>query len=118
MAIIGACLPTLVPVYRKLRYGDPLQSHTDAISRDTPIRGGISARKKEFGNGDGSFERLDKSEDALTLGTHLNNHRVKVSSPRGDKDLIYMSSETYPMEGIMVRHDLVWSEQSKSHSVV
>ncbi|KAJ0115641.1 hypothetical protein J7T55_010464 [Diaporthe amygdali] len=118
VAIIGASLPTLVPVYRKLRYGDPLKSHTDAISRDTPLRGGSSARKKEFGNVDGSFERLDNSEDALTLGTHLNNHRVKVSSPRGDNGPTYMSSETYPMEGIMVRHDLVWSEQSKSHSIV
>ena len=34
VAIIGACLPTLVPVYRRLRYGDPLKSSSNKSTGD------------------------------------------------------------------------------------
>ncbi|RYP67342.1 hypothetical protein DL771_007286 [Monosporascus sp. 5C6A] len=123
-AVIGACLPTLVPIYRKLRYGDPLKSHTSAISKGTPVSGsgattaGRASHRKQFRNGTGSFERLANSEDVLTPATYRSNHHVNVSSSRGNDGSAYTDTESYPLEGVMVRHDTVWSEYNHNHSAV
>lgn len=125
VAIIGACLPTLVPIYRKLRYGDPLKTHTSAVSKGPAASGsgGTSGAKTSFrkqfsSNGNGSFERLSQSEDALNPAAYHRTHHVNVSSSRGNDDFGYNNTESYPLEGVMVRHDTVWSEHNRDHSGV
>lgn len=70
IAIIGACLPTIVPAYRKLRYGNALEG-SSATNRSfgTPLKGSVgnrigsghvkmSARSHVHGAGEGAFELL------------------------------------------------------------
>lgn len=123
VAIIGACMPTLVPIYRKLRYGDPIKSHTSAPSKGTPASGsggtsaGRAPYRKQFSNGNGSFERRSDSEDALNPVAYRNHH-VNVSSSGGNDDFAYGNTESYPLEGVMVRHDTVLTEQNRNHFAV
>jgi hypothetical protein len=124
VAVIGACLPTLVPIYRKLRYGDPLKTHTSAISKGTPNSGsgatstGRPSHRKQFSSGNGSFERLANSEDGLTPAAYHRSHHVNVSSSQGNDDFIFPNTESYPLEGVMVRQDTVWSESNHNRSAV
>ena len=62
-AIIGACLPTLKPVYRKLRYGNPYYP-----SKSTPVDGiitigRISSKQKHSTGNEEAYERLDTDEE-------------------------------------------------------
>ncbi|RYP19387.1 hypothetical protein DL765_003360 [Monosporascus sp. GIB2] len=122
VAVIGACLPTLVPIYRKLRYGDPLKSHPSAPSKGTPVSGsgatsaGKVSHRRQFSEGNGSFERLANSEDALNPAAYRRTYHVNVSSSRGNDGLAYTNTESYPLEGVMVRHDTVWSEYDHNQS--
>ncbi|KAI1385501.1 uncharacterized protein F4822DRAFT_445451 [Hypoxylon trugodes] len=110
VAIIGACLPTLVPVYRKLRYGDPHSrpSNATTIGRITTL--GRSSNKKLNSRTDGEFERLDTDEEFPLASRGV--HHVNISSYGGPNSL----PTTYPdipLEGIMVRHDMTWSDNGK-----
>lgn len=121
-AIIGACMPTLIPVYRQLRYGDPLKSSTAGsagISNKTPmIKGskGSSARRKQFGTS-GSFERLSNNDNPPVPAEFRDNHRVNISGRRGDA-LRDDEGESYQMDGVLVTHKTVWSEHKQDNNVV
>ncbi|KAL1848953.1 hypothetical protein Daus18300_013411 [Diaporthe australafricana] len=118
VSIMGACLPTLVPVYRKLRYGDPLKTCTNTAPQDTKLESGSKSRRANFSHDDRLFQRLETSEDALAPSMHLKNYHVNVSSTKRNKSLAYTDVESYPVGGIMVRHDLVWSENDKARSAI
>ncbi|KAK8037711.1 hypothetical protein PG991_001057 [Apiospora marii] len=116
-AIMGACLPMMVPVYRKLRFGDALKTTSGGSgSNKTPFSGtntivAANIQRRNVGpaggSGGGSFERLGGSEDGLTPANYHGGHRNQVSSePAGDSD-----HENYPLEAIKVRRDLIWREQ-------
>jgi hypothetical protein len=116
-AVIGACMPTLVPVYRKVRYGDPLKTHTAALSKPTLPGMGSSARRKQYTNEEGSFERLPSDND-LSSADYDHNHRVDISSSRKGYSLGDTEGESYQMDGIMVTQNTVWTEHSQIHSAV
>lgn len=103
VGIIGACLPTLVPVYRKLRYGDPHKSHANLIPRDPPHKVGRNARPKKLSNGGGSSERLNNNEDALTPSIYLRDYQVSVGGTAGIMIPAYTEVGTYHLDGKVVR---------------
>ncbi|KAI1424925.1 hypothetical protein F5Y12DRAFT_749849 [Xylaria sp. FL1777] len=121
VAIIGACLPTLVPIYRKLRYGNALSTHTTALSKSIPPSGNSTnpgnraTHWKQFGNRNNSFERLHESEDSLNPAARHGNHRVKISSSGLDNNPAFLNTETYPLEGVRVTQDTVWTETTSHH---
>ena len=111
-AVIGACMPTLVPVYRQLRYGDPLKTHTSGLSKPTLPGKGHSARSKQFSNEEGSFERLSNGDATFSPAEYRNNHRVNVSGGRNGSPTQYNEGESYQMDGVMVTQKTVWSEHN------
>lgn len=74
IAIIGGCLPTVVPAYRKVRYGS-IGSAAATVSQGYPTPSGlkgsrslsvsnkISPRHREHDLSEGSFERLHTGPD-------------------------------------------------------
>lgn len=79
VAIIGACTPTLMPFYRKLRYGEYTASQTGVCSSKhtlgISVNGGIISGKRVSRNGPqlsestGSFLRLEE-EARVGQSTH------------------------------------------------
>lgn len=100
IAIIGACVVTLGPVYRRLRYGHPqgssrsrhlegtLQSgiHYESRSRGSQAIGKLVHRSRD------SFELLDRDGDSQT--------RIVVGE----------TSIRPPSKGIMVERNVEWTE--------
>ncbi|KAI0166898.1 hypothetical protein GGR52DRAFT_556061 [Hypoxylon sp. FL1284] len=123
MAIIGACLPTLVPVYRKLRYGDRFKSRTSELPGRTPagVRSSAPAgwisNKKRSGHDGGSFYRLANSEDGFTPAAYYENHHVDISSTGQDQNIPYMTTESHPLGTVMVRRDMTWSVHNKGSTL-
>ncbi|KAI0379533.1 hypothetical protein F5Y04DRAFT_290390 [Hypomontagnella monticulosa] len=120
-AIIGACLPTLVPVYRKLRHGDPFNSRASNFSKGNHAgaRNSFSAgrvpQQKQFAN-DSAFERLASTEETFTPAAYYNEYHINVSSAQSNGDVRSAGPESYPLKAVMVRRDMTWSEQSHEHS--
>lgn len=112
-ALIGACMPTMVPVYRRLRYGTPLKSST---TEGTSGSGYSAATPKPPNHPHRAFKRLNNSEDGLTPAAYHSNHEVSAS--RLSDDLTNTNAESYPMEGIMVTRDTVWLDNQKKLSNV
>jgi hypothetical protein len=116
-AVIGACMPTLVPVYRKVRYGDPLKTHTAALSKQTLPGMGSSAHRKQYRNEEGSFERLP-SDNNFSSADYGHNHRVDISSGRKGYPSGDVEGESYQMDGVVVTQNTVWTEHKQIHSAV
>jgi hypothetical protein len=85
VAIIGACLPVMMPLYRKLRYGDPTKSHgshgsskfTNPLKKDSQASSGKGSHNRQVA---GSFERL--SEDALNPVNHTRDDAYLMNDMR------------------------------------
>ncbi|KAK8007841.1 hypothetical protein PG989_001831 [Apiospora arundinis] len=122
-AIMGACLPMMVPVYRKLRFGDALKptsggsgsSKTPFSGTNTVVAANMHRRNMELasGSGGGSFEQLRGSEDGLTPANYHRGHRSHVSSSPAVDGSRDSDNENYPLEAIKVRRDLTWREQHR-----
>ncbi|KAF2970820.1 hypothetical protein GQX73_g2823 [Xylaria multiplex] len=113
VAIIGACLPTLMPIYRKLRYGSPLRAHTNAMFQATPANWNSSGRvvqPKRSGNRNDLFHRLHETDDGLSPIVYHGDHRVKASGSRTESDTPFSDAESYPLEGLVVTRDIIWTE--------
>ncbi|KAI0866577.1 hypothetical protein F4860DRAFT_145212 [Xylaria cubensis] len=113
VAVIGACLPTLIPVYRRLRYGDASKSSKASHSGKKEISintiGRISNRTQRRSAGEGSFERL-RNEDSFYSPGSQHTHQIDVSGnsdcgPSKDTPL-----DDIPLKGIIVRHEIAWSD--------
>ncbi|KAI1750013.1 hypothetical protein F4782DRAFT_264717 [Xylaria castorea] len=114
VAVIGACLPTLIPVYRRLRYGDASKSTKASDSGKKEMAsintiGRISNRTQRRTAGEGSFERLRNEDSFCPLGSQY-THQTDVSGngdcgPSGNTPL-----DDIPLKGIVVRHDIAWSD--------
>ncbi|KAM7215590.1 hypothetical protein V8F06_009057 [Rhypophila decipiens] len=85
VAIIGACLPTLVPVYRQLRYGDPLK--TGSIRSNTH---GYYANQNS--NKGASNNRLGKNKPLSSSDT-IGGTGVGVGAGQGSFDRLYDNDE-------------------------
>jgi hypothetical protein len=123
-AIIGACMPTLIPVYRQLRYGDPLKSSTAGsagISKKTPLvksgKGSTGTRRKQFHTNSRSFERLSNNDNPPVPDGFRGHHRVNISGHRGD-ELRGDEGESYHLDGVLVTHKTVLSEHKQDNNIV
>lgn len=113
VAIIGACLPTLAPIYRLLRYGDPLSSKVTGFSKPTLPAKGSSARRL---HGEDSFTKLSNMEHNF-VGDYGENRHIDISSSL-DGDLSMSDrGESYPMDGVLVIQKTVWSDNKHNVSV-
>ncbi|KAI0112238.1 hypothetical protein GGR51DRAFT_60538 [Nemania sp. FL0031] len=98
VAIIGACLPTLLPIYRKLRYGSHLKTYATPNSKETPGSGKSSKPSyrvphwKQLSTQGGSFERLAETDDGLTLTTFDNSHTKPATN-----DPAFSHTESYAL---------------------
>ncbi|KAI4598725.1 hypothetical protein KJ359_002617 [Pestalotiopsis sp. 9143b] len=115
VAIIAACAPTLMPVYRKLRFGDPIKSISTAQSKRTPASGvttigEASFHRNHFANSQGSFERLADIEDGFTPADHYGSRSINVSTGHSNRNLNRETSVGIPLEGIMMKRETVLSE--------
>ncbi|KAI1408768.1 hypothetical protein F5Y13DRAFT_204510 [Hypoxylon sp. FL1857] len=110
-AITGACLPTLKPVYRKLRYGDPYCS-----SKSTPVDGIITIgripnKQKDNIGDEETYERLDTDGESTpafyrsTSQVHVINQGGRPSSPT--------HSTVIPLEKVIVEKDITWPANTK-----
>lgn len=126
VAILAACLPTMVPVYRQLRYGDPLSTKGARRAKSRlpnrsllPSRGrGSATRKKQLGRQD-SFERLAYTGNTfVSTDYHTNGLRTDISCGRrgGAGAAGGGEGESFPMEGIFVTQSTAWSTQNKTSS--
>ncbi|KAI1123647.1 hypothetical protein F5Y10DRAFT_285827 [Nemania abortiva] len=84
VAVIGACLPTLIPIYRRLRYGDALKSDEAPYPRNNPIIsiitiGRIRNRPRRYNiTTGGSFQELGNDKSFYTMDDQ-HTHRVDAS---------------------------------------
>ncbi len=116
VAIIGSCLPTLVPVYRRLRYGVPYKRQNSATHEGPSVDSKRSARtsktpqRKQFANDEDTLVQLSQSDNAFTATAYSNSQLKSDSEPQ--------NPESYQLDGVVVRRDMTWSENSHEHSIV
>ncbi|TRX99024.1 hypothetical protein FHL15_000366 [Xylaria flabelliformis] len=113
VAVIGACLPTLIPVYRRLRYGDASKSSKASHSGKKEISintiGRISNRTQRRTAGEGSFERL-RNEDSFYPPDSQHTHHIDVSGNGDCRPSKDTQLDDIPLKGIIVRHEIAWSD--------
>jgi hypothetical protein len=122
VAVISACLPSLTPVYRKWRFGDPLKSDSGAPAGASAGNSGlITIGKKptrKLWNSStattGSFERLGNSEEGFTPAASHRTHQVNVITSRNNDIHPDDNTESYPLQGVVVKRETVWSENNDS----
>lgn len=115
VAIIGACLPTMAPIYRLVLYGDPLSTSATGLSKQILPTKASSARRF---HDESSFERLSNVEHNFMPENYSGNRRVNISSSRDVHAPNNDRSESYQMDGVMVTHKTVWSEHKQDHNAV
>lgn len=114
VAIIGACLPTMVTIYRKLRYGDVKGSSAKSYNSKTYYASGSNRpinkapKRGKLGHSDteGSFERLHG--DDTTMTDYEPMYKVNITG----HDKAGTAIEDVPMQTIVVKSGLDWSEQA------
>lgn len=133
VAIIGSCLPCLLPLYRRIRYGSPdsRPTHSYGYGSKSGSRGVLPASSnphsklssgnhnhRAFSSKDdgGPFERLStvhtkaSAEDEVPFvqpAVHLNNYRVKTSVGHVVRTKMVGSDGEIPLEGINVQREIV-----------
>ncbi|KAI3318353.1 hypothetical protein HD806DRAFT_526299 [Xylariaceae sp. AK1471] len=122
-SVVGACLPTLIPVYRQLRYGSPLAAKMStaskaAIGASGATPAGKLSHRRQFNTRKGSFERLAENDDCFAPRAYHTNHHVNITSRREKDDFPDMDAEAYPLEGVVKRRDTVWTESRQNQSAV
>lgn len=100
IAIFGACVVNLGPVYRQLRYGDPQ---------------GRSSKSKKAGSGGESWGKGNKGVASMSVHTHDSFQRLDGHDEGRETTIIggghYID---VPMRGIIVERGLDWSEDHGS----
>lgn len=119
VAIIGACAVTLVPVYRKMRYGTPWSTRdqkSNQISSNPAFGGtggaggsrpGVHHNFKRSAN----HERLSTGNDSEEYLHHGSGMRYSVSGAKSPKR--EEASDDVPMDTIVVQRDVTWEEERK-----
>lgn len=129
-AIIGACSPCLMPLYRKIRYGAPhsspgyiynssQKSHGHNLSNLRGTHGGRSSRKvlSSFDQG-GPFERIDTTQGSReeNFGSVSPQHyTAEASGGRASRDDPQSTGDSMdiPLQGISVVHEVTVKGSSK-----
>ncbi|KAK2051199.1 hypothetical protein LY76DRAFT_482678, partial [Colletotrichum caudatum] len=115
IAVIGACAVTLVPVYRKMRYGTPWSTEDQKSRQISSGSGGFPASSggrgaHNFKRPQNHHERLDTnndSEEYLHYGSGMKN---SVSGTTRASDAGGASGEDLRMDTIVVQKDVTWEE--------
>lgn len=134
VAIIGSCLPCLLPLYRRIRYGSPdsrpsrgygygsksgSRGVLPASNTHSKLSSGNHTTHRAFSANDdgGPFERLStvhtkasSAEDEVPFAqpaVHLNNYRVKTSVGHVLRIKAVGSDDEIPLEGINVQREIV-----------
>lgn len=120
VGIISGCLPIMVPVYRRIRYGNALKSTTRTgsegyyLSNSANVMGKSTARTNRLG-GEGPFERLDTNKnDDFASSEFSSDRHIMVSTAARDDQESRRTSDRVPSDGIVVRSDVSWQESRKS----
>ncbi|KAK2036383.1 hypothetical protein LZ31DRAFT_636599 [Colletotrichum somersetense] len=120
IALIGCCAVTLVPVYRKIRYGtawstrDLKSNQISSGAAGFPASGGVGSRpgvrnsKRAQDNHDGLATGND-SEEYLHHGGASMNYSVSRATRGSDQLGVY--GEDLRMDTIIVQKDLTWEEE-------
>ncbi|ETS82094.1 hypothetical protein PFICI_07096 [Pestalotiopsis fici W106-1] len=124
VGIISGCLPIMVPVYRRIRYGNALKSTTRTgsegyyLSNSGNALAKSNARSKtNRSRGEGPFERLDTNKDDFASSEFSSDRHIMVSSAAvRDGDVDHKSNDSIPLDGIVVRSDVQWKVSAKSHA--
>lgn len=96
IAIFGACVVTLGPVYRRLRYGDPQ---------------GSSSKSKRPENGGKRWGKGNRRAGLITVGTRDSFERLDGHDEGSETTIVGGGQHTHvPMRGIIVERGLEWSE--------
>lgn len=119
VAIIGACAVTLVPVYRKMRYGTPWSTR-DMKSNQIASNPGAFAGTGGGGSRSGvlhnfkrsaTHERLDTdndSEENLHHGSGITYSVSGATKPSVKREKL---GDEVPMDTIIIQRDIAWEEQ-------
>lgn len=132
-AIIGACSPCLMPLYRKIRYGSALSgspgyrynssqksNHGHNLSNLRPTHAGRSSHKVlSSSDQDGPFERIDSKqsprglEDFGSVSPQL--YTAEASGGRASRDDPKSIDDDMeiPLQGISVVHEVTVKGSSK-----
>ncbi|OTB11433.1 hypothetical protein K445DRAFT_26595 [Daldinia sp. EC12] len=111
VAIVGACLPTLIPVYRKLRYAHP-NSAKRAASADEIITVGDLSNRVRLGAANGGYFDRVSGEGEFALTPYCGNFQVNISSQDNQLSLPADSLEL-SLQGIIVKQNRTWSDNTK-----
>ncbi|KAI3551467.1 hypothetical protein CABS01_15019 [Colletotrichum abscissum] len=125
IAIIGACAVTLVPVYRRIRYGTSWSTRDQKSNQVSagPVtfggtggnsRTGVSHNFKRSAN----HERLTTGNDSEEYLHHGSNMKYSVSGATRTSNKRDVLGEDLPMDTIVVQRDVTWEEERKERQHV
>lgn len=121
VAIIGACLPCLMPLYRKIRYGNAGSSASAGVpgSREHPSQGKKFKRSKLSSHGLSSngdqYDRMNTNtsrDEEFGPSTHTRTV-VGRGNTVGDA-----GSDEIPLQGINITHEVFVKSKSRRTSSV
>lgn len=119
VAIIGACAVTLVPVYRKMRYGTPWSTR-EMKSNQIASNPGAFAGTGGGGSRSGvlhnfkrsaAHERLDTDNDSKENLHHGSGIAYSVSGANKSNAKREELGDEVPMDTIVIQRDIAWEEQ-------
>ncbi|GJC94209.1 integral membrane protein [Colletotrichum higginsianum] len=120
IAIIGACAVTLVPVYRKMRYGTPWSTRdqkSNQVSSGTGAFAGTGGAGSRPGvhnfKRSANHERLTTGNDSEEYLHHGGGMKYSVSGATGSGDKSDVLGDDLPMDTIVVQRDVTWEEERK-----
>lgn len=121
VAIIGACAVTLVPVYRKMRYGTPWSTRdmkSNQIASSPGVFGGTGGGGSRPGvhhnfKRSANHERLSTSNDSDEYLHHGSGMTYSVSGATKSTGSAKREEfgDEVPMDSIVVQRDVTWEEE-------
>lgn len=119
VAIIGACAVTLVPVYRKMRYGTPWSTRdvkSNQIASNPGVFAGTGGGGSRLGvhhnfKRSANHERLSTSNDSEEYLHHGIGVTYSVSGATKPSAKGEELGDEVPMDTIIIQRDVTWEEQ-------
>ncbi|KAI0544081.1 hypothetical protein F4679DRAFT_591867 [Xylaria curta] len=113
VAIIGACVPVLAPVYSHIRGLTITSSSTGSSNARAPFVKGLSySSKSNLRRMVRPYDQLD--DDLSTAMNSTTNHRVEISRRDFDRSE-YTNNHAIPLQGIMLERATRWTENKEPY---
>lgn len=121
VAIIGACAVTLVPVYRKMRYGTPWSTRdmkSNQIASNPGVFAGTGGGGSRLGvhhnfKRSANHERLSTSNDSDECLHHGSGMTYSVSGATKQSAKREELGDEVPMDTIVIQRDVTWEEERR-----